>query len=424
MYLFEEDFEIDDFFDDDFDFVEEAYYGKTSGLKKAEKLLVPIIKYCHDIYDGSFEGNISDTKEVKELEKVLADEFGIGELSMTFYTVSVVAGQMPNAFTYPSSLQFFKKSKENKKIANKKNSFVGVNVDIALVVSLDLTPDELMACILHEIGHCMNTSVFTLLAQLPSIQLINIFTSDDVPDYVKAQLASIIAIRTFLPIGKILHNIDKKLNELMSRVPKINSIIKTIMAAVNDVTLVFAPFESIINIIKNPLGTIMRYIDPHSIFAYQGERFSDSFATSYGYGVGLSSFMYKLQNMSETAKEVSALIPVLGIGRDLAEVSVKIVRMLADPHPSNPARIINQLNKMKRDLKDPNLDPRVRKELLENIESLENIVNNEILNMENYKTDETGISPVKFYYNYVIMKVFNGKLDPRELLNIGNHYEL
>ena len=138
----------------------------------------------------------------------------------------------------------------------------------------------------------------------------------------------------------------------------------------------------------------------------------------------MATFANKLQrHKGSIVSDVNESMPAFGIGRDMADVSMKIVGMLSDPHPSDPSRIINQLNKMKRDLKDPNLDSKVRSELEDSIERLEKIIKDEVLNEKNYKAG-SGSSHIKLLYNMLIIKVFKGKMDPRELLNINNHYEL
>lgn len=409
--------------------IDEAYFGKTSGLKKCESLLEKVIEYCKGVYNGTYKGIINETKEVKELENLFAKEFNIGEFSLTFYTFDIttnIKSFSPNAVTLPSSIQFLKPSKDNKKITNTKNTYVGVNVDINLVVTFELNVEELMAIILHEIGHSLNASIFTFLSEIPNrkerlkLETLLLFNG---------------ATATFLPIGlglmfrsKLIRGRDwlnKHINNFLNSHPDAAMFINQIMNITDQIIKIFNPFRELAEFITNPLSMLISYIEPSNLFGYQTERFSDSFATAYGYGVGIATFVHKLEiHHGSIIQDINSYIPAFAIGRDIAEISINIVGLLASPYPTNPSRIVNQLNKLKRDAKDPNLTPSVRKDLELNIKRLEEVIDTEVLNRKNYDTESTGVSPIKYLYNYIIIKVFNGKIDPRELLNIGNHYEL
>lgn len=419
---------------DDFNVLTETYYGKTDGLKKAEKLCETVIKNCHKVYEGTYSGNINDSKEVKEMEKIFAKEFNIGEFSLTFYMLntgllSTSIKNMnfaPNAFTYPSSMQFFKKTKENKKVADASDAFVSVNIDIALVTTLDMTPEEMMGVILHEIGHCMNATLFAFLAQLPGIRFFKELKNDIDNGNIASVLTTILVFVFKMPFVKLITQIDRVLNDMASKSPVLAGFVKQLSIIITEVIDILRPFKRLAKIANiSPTKYISAALDPDTLFGYQAERFSDSFATAYGYGVGVGTFMDKLdKNKNSIVQDVNKIAPAFAIGRDLARVSVDIVYSMLDPHPKHAARIINQLNQMKRSLNDPNLDSSVRKELLYNIERYEKIINMEILNGNQDPTKETGVSVVRLMYNTIIIKVFNGKIDPRELMNVGNWYEI
>ena len=267
--------------------VEEVYFGKTSNLKKIEKLLGPVITFCHGVYDGTFKKDINSTKEVKEIESLFAKEFNIGEFSLTFYTIHYInsASFSPNAFTVPSSLQFLKRSKDNKKIVDASNSYVGVNVDIALVATLDMSAEELMAFILHEIGHCMNASVFNFLAHLPGTKFIKFFKDANVSTKITTGISFGLNTIFGKRIAKFKDALFKKINELLSEYPDFNAIMKKFSVYTANLLELISPFLSVVSVIKSPISALMSFIEPHSLFGYQTERFSDSFATAYGYGV-------------------------------------------------------------------------------------------------------------------------------------------
>ena len=140
----------------------------------------------------------------------------------------------------------------------------------------------------------------------------------------------------------------------------------------------------------------MDTINPKNIFGYGAEKFADSFATSYGYGPELSSVMVKLDKYKYNLVN-AADIPVLNIGSDLIKTSTDIALFGTDPHPSNITRINNQLNKLKRDINDPTLTPKIKHELQEQIDRCEKIIED----MTSVDSANDG-RVFSFLYNYLI----------------------
>ena len=396
--------------------LQEAYYGKPKEFVEIEKRLEKIIEMIRlTKEEPSMAVDINSMKELEEIEDLFTKFFKNYKTSITFY--SPILSPAYNAFTFPSSLSYFRKDPNNKRIARSEDLFINVNVDIGLVYALEMTPQELMAIILHEIGHCFDASFFMLLSNI----CINATVWFDSPDKISKVTFDLFGslyntfIRFLMGSVPIMSEFYQVFNRLVSSNPMINKII-------SDVQMVFASISSFVSVFNRPkpYRYLFALLNPSNVFGYANEKFADSFATSYGYGKDVASSMYKMQQRKGLfLNDAVAKIPILNVGHDLLSVSARVSTLILDPHPHEAARIQSQLTKLKRDLNDPNLDYKVKKELLDNIRDLEDIIDNVILNAD---ADENKGRWISMFANYIVIKVFNGKIDPRELFEaVWNH---
>ena len=331
--------------------------------------------------------------------------------------------------TLPSSLSYFKKSKINKKLVDPKDLYINVFIDIGIVYALDLSPQELMAVILHEIGHSFDASFFNLLSYIDidlidrinmingSLSNISFKSNENISKDILNSLYGFIL--GTLPIGKFY----TIMNKLITQIPLINNIISSMNYNINDIWSLIKQYKSynkILLTITNPIIIVTGLLNPANTFGYANEKFADSFATSYGYGKDIASYLNKRRmNKGRFITENINKIPILNLGYDLNTVMLEIATLLSSPHPDNMIRIQSQLNKLKRDINDPNLSPKVKNELSINIKELEDYINNVVLNINHESNHGRLISYIK---NYIMIKLFKGKLDPRELFEaVWNH---
>lgn len=404
----------------------EAFYGKPRQFVEIEKRLAKIIDMIAvTIENPSDAVDINSMKELKEIEDIFTKFFGNDETSITFYSPVLLPGR--NAFTVPSSLAFFRKDKNNKRLTRPSDLYINVNVDMGLVYYLKLTPQELMGVILHEIGHCFDASFFMflqkinlrLLPEFNGMKLTNTTTTEKVVNSAMSTFTSFVMGLT--PVSKAY----QALNRFVSQNPFLNQMVEIISNLMTDVATFFTylqRFNILKDLFKNPTVVIARFINPPNLFGYASEKFADSFATSYGYGKEMSSFLYKFQeNKGLEMNEAMTKFPVLNIGYDFAKISGQAATFMLDPHPDNHIRIQSQLNKLKRDLRDPNLDPKIRKELEANIEDIEKFIDETVLNSEERKEKGQIFS---YIWAYTLMKVFKGKLDIREIFEAFWNHEM
>jgi hypothetical protein len=112
-------------------------------------------------------------------------------------------------------------------------------------------------------------------------------------------------------------------------------------------------------------------------------------------------------------------IPVANIAYDLAEITARIVTFGVDCHPDEAIRILSQLKKMKRDINDPSIPPMIKKQLAEDIAEQEKIL--EKFTDKDYYLNEGRV--FSMMWNKMLIEVFDGKLDPRELVELVARHE-
>ena len=97
-----------------------------------------------------------------------------------------------------------------------------------------------------------------------------------------------------------------------------------------------------------------------------------------------------------------------------------IMTTFLDEHPGSQTRMRKQIDKLKRELEDPNVDPRVRKVLMKDLDRAEKLYNEYL----NDFPPELKHMAVIMNYNQLNEMYFGGKFDLRDpinrVLNFGN----
>lgn len=382
-----------------YDVVNETYYGKNNNLKKCEKLFDDIIYDLRDAHKSSFTNDrkvydINNDPRKDEIERLLEDTFNLDSFDLTFY---VRQNYAYNAWTIPTTIPIFNKDKSKKYGINSSGYKLNCHVDSVMLTLSDMTGGEILAIILHEIGHNFDASIFYILSNL----------TFDIKQDLMGLLLSITPIKRW--IGKIQTYIDKFSTILFSEFPRIKKVYFTYLNCMMSFKKYVNSFKIVPQIIKNPYY-LLRALSPHNIFGYGNEKFADSFAAAHGYGKELISALEKLERgngliIGDATKECG----LIAIPYDLTRLFIDIALAPIDPHPASPIRLKSVISKLKRDLKDPNLDPKLKKELIQQIEYIEKYIEEEYTNIY---TDENKNRCIRVLYCKLL---YNFPIDVREL---------
>lgn len=400
-----------------FDIVTEAYYGKPKEFKTIEKELDKVISAIKGELNESEPGNaisndnINNSDSVVLIEKLLKKVFKVKDVNVTFYT-SLPTGKSLrmgyNAYAAPKALTVIHRTSKDNMRAKSEDLLVNISVDKMLIAYANLSSEEILALMLHEIGHSFDASYFTMMSRiLPSVGLQ--FDGSEVKFSI-VNVANTIKGIIFSQVGyhHFVTKINKFLETIMEKIPYLNKILMTTSNIVHSIR------KCLYNIsIPDPRVVLYYMVQPSNVFGYAGEKYADSFATAYGYGNALSTALIKLDKDTGIIG-VAAIrkVPVVGIMYNFLEYCGGLTRMLADPHPQTAIRILSQLKKLERDLNDPDIPPVLKKEIKQQIDEQKKIIEN--FTDPSYVENTGRIYSV--IWNKTLIDLFDGKLDPREIV--------
>lgn len=397
---------------ENYDVLNEAYIGKTPNILKAEQAMREICQFIRDREKGKVKGKIVNQKCYKELVKYLSDEFEIKNFHLEF-TDSITVGKYGNTniplsgpvnivgATHIPLITDVKntikniafKSGNTDKIAGAKN--VCIFIQSTMVSSYGLNEEEMMAILLHEIGHSFNMNIMmTTMMILSFIHAPSSFVSMSISGLFN---------------GKILASTASFMNRIMpeflSRIfRKINVIYTSYVQMVTPPLYILNFIKTMEKTLFNPKLSInerkqyLYNIITTGLTGYAAERHSDSFATAYGYGYGLSSGLRKITYMSENTEkmlEKGADTTAFDIMNTLGSTLMAFI----DPHPASITRVKNQINKLKRDLAKIE-DPAMKKEIETQINQIQELY-------DNYFTKENTTTEMN-KYKAMLDKVLRG----------------
>lgn len=377
--------------------VREAYIGKTPNILKAEQAMEEICKFIKDREAGKVKGKVMKQKAYKDLVKYLSDEFEIKNFHLEF-TDGFVAARHNNQYVELSTMNITGvtnipmvtdvknmiktiafKSGNTEKIAGAKN--VCIFIQSTLVTSHGLNAEEMMAVLLHEIGHSFNANIImTMMLFMTFIHAPVAFLSTSINNFFNKKL--VVTTATFM---------NRLMPEFLSRTFRnINKTTTVYLQAITPPLYILKFVKTIQNVLFNPeLSAADRKQYLYNILTcgltgYSDERQSDSFATAYGYGYALSTGLRKLTFVGENTEKAITK----GIDTTTFDILVTLGSTLIafiDPHPATTTRVKNQINKLRRDLAKVE-DPVMKKEIETQINQIQEFYDN-YFTKENTTTD-------------------------------------
>lgn len=378
-----------------FDYYNETYYGKNPELLKCEELLKEMKM---ELNKGS---NLNKSESKKKFEDILSNLFGFEKM----YLCVIAEEKYMDGFTIPYFNQdnygkddkFFDivKTNEGIKYKNPKGKFLYVYTSSYTIRNFSI--DNIMSIILHEVGHnfflvreqITNAKLhygvdisLTLIEILnnynwsPSLynQVINLMYQVGV-NMDDMQLSAYEQYKKTLT-DKANKKAEKEYKSNHSVGGKILQLVKSLIVGTLNL-----PF-TIINVVLLPiylfLGKANKEVlkkDSKKYQSYNAEKFSDNFASSYGYSVGISDTFIKSEKFT-TVGEFESKIPIIRIQNYFNRTLTMFVSYYADPHPDDYTRVLDSLNKLKYELNNnkDQLNPKQIAEIEEQIIKIERIL--------------------------------------------------
>lgn len=356
----------------------EVYFGKTSEILAIEAKL-------HDFREKYMEQYIFNTtmhndKLLLELEDMIADYFG-----MKTFTLYIVNNITINGFTlaittdptYMNRKDVCVKNNNGIKFNKKYGFSVFVCTFSAILLNPGFTDGEIMALILHEIGHNFFLALNRKLMPFSYLHTISqyIIALSQHPE----ELATI-ALNTNLVKNVILGKYKEDREE--------NTIGTLFLNIGTDTLGLFFSAKSVVDslkslfrfgtdsIIKIPLYLYKQLTNAWNLITiplgYKNEVTADNFASLYGYSVETASLQQKIMDNKYAVNPVDKYVEKLPIISHIMGLNYDIIIFvvgLFDVHPEQYDRINSQVLYLERELSKQDISPKARKEIMKNLEA-------------------------------------------------------
>lgn len=403
----------------------EVYFGETKGIKKIQEQISKLRKtYLDNVYDFS----INTDPELYKLNSLFEEQFGFSCFSLIIdNTISVNACTMPVGFYLDTNLNDDYKSmissKEGFKFS-KQMDYAGVVIIYSgLMCDSRYTDREVMAIILHEIGHnfahVVSSKIFTFSSLIQQYNRILVILQ------VLSVVCAPLAIRTYYDqtnagvkaIKNLKDRVKKGSPKIYNSFLALNTSVKFVLDMFGEYMFVMNIFSPLNNIIVTPI-ILARYaaqkvkswvMAPAEFlmfitgFGYKHEQFSDSFAAIYGYGPDLTSALEKISLRPAghlVLSEQLAKTPLISHLYDLTySIPVEIVVNIFDEHPTYLARIQTQIEILEAEYNKTGISPEMRKRIKSDIDK----INAKKQEIEEYHKDITDPNILKkIFYAYFV----------------------
>lgn len=368
--------------------LQEVYFGR----KPIEPMAKLLSKIRENIKNKPYNVNINSSSDVIKFNRSIESFFGFNSFALYIGPDNSI-----NAYALP--VDCYLSPEEKKKILNslitnptgfKYKDAMGqvsliINVNQGYIDADYINDDEIMATILHEIGHGFfeavldNECVFSMSRKISNALLsINGMAFDKVRN--AKQVTEKVIEQEFSKLADTFRAFKTKIKNPLLRMK--NRFVKESMEN---------------NMKKNRI-------------AYTNEKFADTFAAMYGYGEACHSGDIKaMQNIYDNAN-----VPKYGfLNKFLKVYSLYIDDLIAyalniqDEHPAELARVKTTAEYLKREIAKEGLDPKMKQELIAELDKVNKLIDDFI----NYPKDEDSMQILRAYYTKLYEK-FGG--DRRE----------
>lgn len=436
----------------------EAYYGRSKELKQIEAEFNAIIKEIRKVYTDKMDPfayhemlqKIIVSNDIKphvaKINALFKKQFGFNEFNLMYANVDGITD--PNAFAVPAGIirrtiahdgmfNIVPLKQQSGGYYDKSHTYTcTVMVTPAMFDVADLTGAEMLALVLHEIGHNFQCTPLANIGWfLPFLDLFEINVDAAKKHNVAKNPAFIRFINYILDneLSNEWYAFKTKFSNLLyeifsSALKPLIMLSDVIGKALNNIKWMYVQMMPFLLGALSIVGAAVqiRNLNPATILnifcGYSGEVFADSFAVAYGYGPELSSAMSKLGAHYELSYNRLMDNPILGPLYQINIVTFEIIQDVfnLDPHPSNQRRILNMMEKLEREIKSGQLPPSLKKSAMEDLKKNRRIY-------QKYLNAEVGDKQFALIASYRTLNdsMFGGKLDIKhtinKIVNLGNY---
>ena len=363
--------------------INEAYLGRAP----VAKMQAALSEVCTTVRNDPYV-NLNGTNVAKKLETAICDTFGFNSCSI--YWSNRPGDMFPlasGACTIVQSVGFNFSEIDRFDDKNFKNGYYDTNHTLDVIIIFNsvyiadagLTDEEVMAVLLHEIGHNFDHTLWRIFDDWFRVakgvyHTVRLAMLGAYASAVGAGLGTILGIvlkssKTGREIATYATNID---NVIMDLIPPIGYIARCIGRPLTPIIKLFRNVKGAVNKVRrlgtNTVDTVMsialmpiRYIT--STPTRKSEQYADRFAATYGYSAEQLSGLNKLVKymvVQDGPFNDSLLAPFY----DLLMLRYDILSALYGDHGNNQQRAIWMMTKLDNDLKESGLTAAQKKIIL------------------------------------------------------------
>lgn len=399
----------------------EVYFGKSKDLLEAEQILGEIRRVA--VITPS---KVNTSKAMLDFNRKMEKIFGFEAFCLN---IDYDVFKKMNAYTHPICFVIDAPNAEDSLGSSKagfimnaiKGSQCIVFVTYALLKSEDLTDGEVMAIIMHEIGHnfqatispmCRGWSYYMRVISfitLPLQYLLNPVHGVLMTGGTRRWYTDLIDgwRREGNSFYNFLNSFSYYMNKIIGFVALPFNVLMNIQRLISGIAIPIPAPQWIVNAL-------------YALPGYKQETIADNFATAYGYGPELATALSKMKYNAYGAPDEKFIrsIPVVGAIYDLEGIFITMILSIIDEHPNNAARAHHQIEVLQKEIMRADIDPKMKKRMLLDTESLQQSVDEEL------EIDSLGPKGGWAYTNCwgaFLMACFQG--DIRHFIANGNYDE-
>lgn len=360
----------------------EAFIGKTETLLEIERELNSLRSQKLDVYT-----NISQHPNIININRLFEKQFG-----MYLFALKVDNSKIHNAYTmviannfdiaYYSDLPSMVTGtlKEGFRWKEGNDLCIIVNISLGILMDQNISDSEIVAIILHEIGHNFADALY---GEINFANKENMIALEKALSSYASIIGFLLALPLYIKAKKMLKEYNNSTRIKREKNPKKTSKIRGIIQGLGSKWNDYASYKAELRARKRG-GKIYRDYKREAGAAAkerarngldrQNEVIADKFAGIYGYAVEISSGLTKLTyHKSEAAKKLEAAGGRLAAASRDYEDAVKDICDY-DCHPNLVQRINEEIKLLERELQKEDIDPRLKLIMIDQLEQLKSII--------------------------------------------------
>ena len=255
---------------------------------------------------------------------------------------------------------------EGYRFVPKNNLFVETHITYAVLKNPEITDGEIMACILHEIGHNFSKFIHKHI-RIANKQAVQMYYDSYVYYAILDCICSFgLAIPYYISDYAKQTSTYKKFKEKTTFKNPLRGLVKGLGGKISSITQYMDEVKSR-KIRESSVLEYFKELDKENVkekmrldIDRQDEVFADKFAAIYGYGYELSNILEKLVDLSVNKSKAHDKLEQTEEGREWNRNYDKFMMKINDygVHPHNIQRIEEEIRVLQYELKNHSVDPK------------------------------------------------------------------